>query len=292
MGRRIGAYLLGLLIAAIVVSGLTAAIVFGALRPWTHHTAFGNAKSICSFYNNNGNHGDRTCVSVGDNEYYIVHTNPIVATFFVVYAGWFIIDAVIIEGLAGGKVAKLMLGLRVVRHDGRLVGMPRALLRNILLIIPDQIVVGLVGLVTALVTRGHKRVGDMAAGTYVVDRAMVGHEIVINGAPPGEYTPPRPYAAPPTQPGAGTWGQPPWGQQQPPAQPQQPPAPTPWAPGGAQPTAEPGTPSPTPSPTPESPPRREPVWDQARNTYLWWDDDKHEWLEHDPQSGQWRPLSR
>src|SRR5262249_50983839 len=126
MGRRIGAYLLGLLFAGIIVSGVTAAIVFGAERPWTHHTTvplgYRDAHAFCSQYNsNNQNHND-TCVAVNDTEYYLVNPNPIFATFFAVYAGWFIIDAVIIEGLAGGKIGKLLFGLRVVRPDGRLVG--------------------------------------------------------------------------------------------------------------------------------------------------------------------------
>jgi uncharacterized RDD family membrane protein YckC len=85
----------------------------------------------------------------------------------------------VVAGLTGASLGKLLVGIRVVSEDGSIVGVPRSLLRGLLWFVDIVIV----GLVLALTTRGHRRLGDMAAGTYVVTKHAVGSPIVIPAAP-------------------------------------------------------------------------------------------------------------
>jgi hypothetical protein len=164
-----------------------------------------------------------------------------------------------------------------------------------LLLFVDEFFCGLVGLITVLATHPHRRVGDMAAGTYVVSTADVGRPIV--GAPSytGAYAPPaaggwqpapgqpawgtppptgaQPWgAAPPTdQPTWGatppaTWGAPPPAPEQPAQWSAPPPAPEKagWAAPPAPPSPSPAAPPPSaPSPAPGSSPGNESWWDKA-----------------------------
>ncbi|MEO9223614.1 MAG: RDD family protein, partial [Acidimicrobiales bacterium] len=139
----------------------------------------------------------------------------------------------------------------VVRERGERCGIGWAFIRNLLLIIPDGILWGIVGLIVALTNENKQRVGDLAAGTYVVDKGAVGHPVLR--APAGFAG----YGAP----GQAFYGQP--------GQPAQPPS---------QPAA--------------TSPVSQPQWDQARNTYIWWDPQQQQWLEHDQASDQWRPISQ
>jgi uncharacterized RDD family membrane protein YckC len=189
--------------------------------------------------------------------------------FSLVY--WFAI-AGLLQGATGATFGKHMVGLRVVDHDGNICGMGKAILRTVI----GYFEVGfcfLIGGITALATRPHRRIGDFAAGTYVVAKESVGRPI---GAPQsaGAYPPPwnppgggwgPPAGGPPPAWGAPTqtpapgWGTPApapspgWGQ--PPEQ-QTPPAETPRAWGTPAPD-EPAT-QPTPTPQPDPTPAAEP----------------------------------
>src|SRR3546814_18146228 len=86
------------------------------------------------------------------------------------------------------------LPIGVVGEDGRAPGLGKALLRWVLWVLDGfPYVLPLVGGIVALTTVGHRRVGDMAAKTFVVDRGAMGSPIVVPGltAPP----PPPGYAA-------------------------------------------------------------------------------------------------
>jgi uncharacterized RDD family membrane protein YckC len=148
-----------------------------------------------------------------------------------------VVNHVFLQGITGATVGKLMTGLRVVDVQGGRCGIPRALVRWVLLFV-DQLFCALVGLISVFTTHPHRRVGDMVANTYVVATADVGRPVL---PPPPAYAPV--YAQPgyahegygawqPPQAGAPAWGNQPatpawgephptaWGAQPQPAQPQ------------------------------------------------------------------------
>jgi len=100
---------------------------------------------------------------------------------------------VIFQGLVGASIGKLALGLRVVRRDGSLAGVGRSAVRTLLWVL-DAIVFGfpVVGGVFMLESKGHRRLGDMTAATYVVDKSAVGRPVLLDGElPPVEASPDR-----------------------------------------------------------------------------------------------------
>ena len=120
----------------------------------------------------------------------------------------------------------------------------------------------LVGLVTGLAVSGHRRVGDLVAGTFVVDK----HQVGLPPQVPGVTTTTASFGHPGAYPQAGApWGQPvgpmpgaaqPWGV--PPGSPGTPGAPPPWAaPPGAVP---PHVPGPPPWGAPTGAPPAAPLW--------------------------------
>jgi uncharacterized RDD family membrane protein YckC len=74
---------------------------------------------------------------------------------------------VVMEALFGATVGKLLLKLRVVKADGSLIGWREAIVRNVLRIV-DGLALYLVGFIVVCVTEKRQRVGDMAAGTFVI----------------------------------------------------------------------------------------------------------------------------
>jgi uncharacterized RDD family membrane protein YckC len=89
----------------------------------------------------------------------------LLVVFFLTAYGYFLVGEVLGHGQTWGK---RWMGLRVVRDDGSRVRFGDSVIRNLLRladILPGNYVVGMVSI---LVTRQHKRLGDMAAGTVVV----------------------------------------------------------------------------------------------------------------------------
>src|SRR4029079_11025816 len=80
--------------------------------------------------------------------------------------GFYVLNWWLLQGLAGGSIGKLLLGLRVVGCDGRRAGLGRVALRTLLLIV-DAGFCWIPGLVSAFSTKGHRRIGDLAAQTLV-----------------------------------------------------------------------------------------------------------------------------
>jgi uncharacterized RDD family membrane protein YckC len=179
---------------------------------------------------------------------------------------------VVLQGITGWSPGKLLLGLRVQREDGRKPGFLKALGRWALWIVDlfPYVIPGLTGLIVALSTPGHKRIGDYGARTFVVKRAAAGSRLTIGdsghlivGELAASAAVPA-WAPPPAAPGAPTgWG---------PAV--DPTAPTPAPPTTAVPTA--------PSPTTEGP-----QWDDARGTYIQWDPEQGKWMQWDEGFKAW-----
>jgi uncharacterized RDD family membrane protein YckC len=140
---------------------------------------------------------------------------------------------VILQGLTGFTPGKLLTGIRNVREDGRAPGLLKAFVRWLLWIVDGfPYIFPLVGLITALSTPGHRRVGDMAAKTFVVRTSAKGSPILVPGmtAPvvPAYAGAPGGWSAPP--PPGGSWAPPP---------PQGPPPQGPPPQGAPQPTSDP-----------------------------------------------------
>lgn len=74
------------------------------------------------------------------------------------------------EGLTGRTLGKWALGLKVVRRDGQLPGLGKALLRTLLRLVEVNpfLLGGLIAGVVVLASKNRQRLGDMVADTYVV----------------------------------------------------------------------------------------------------------------------------
>ena len=195
MGRRIAAWFIDIVPTFVAI--ILGYIVFiGAATKIT-----GVPTDYCTFEPRATN---TACIQVGNTAY--IGTRDDVRAAFTVGGLVYLIGALnlfVVQGLTGATVGKHMLGLRVVRADGSVAGFGANAGRTLLLIV-DQFFCALVGLITALVTHPHRRVGDMAAGTFVVGKEAVGTPIgsQTGTAYPQSWAPPSP--------GTG-WGPPPAG---------------------------------------------------------------------------------
>lgn len=125
---------------------------------------------------------------------------------------------VLLQGVTGGSPGKLLTGVRVVDEHGRPAGVGKSLGRTLLWVVDGAPwIVPFVGPIVALTSTGHRRVGDMAAGTYVVGAASVGRPVRADGLAPPEGSTwttrppswpgsPPPSAGPPPAPDAGRAG--------------------------------------------------------------------------------------
>lgn len=155
------------------------------------------------------------CFSTGDTVRYATGGDAaaIILPSVLVWLG----NAVAIQGATGASIGKHVMRLRVVNGDGSPHGILKALGRWAMLVVDNQPCgIPIVGFVCALASRGHRRVGDMVLGTYVVDKAAAGHPVLAAKAGPGPYGgygappppgwPPAPAGAPgrpPPPPGGG-----------------------------------------------------------------------------------------
>ena len=85
-----------------------------------------------------------------------------------------ILNHVVLQGATGATVGKFITACRVVTPEGGTPGPGRAFIRWILLIVDGISLILPLGLWIAMFSRGHRRLGDMAAGTYVVKARYAG----------------------------------------------------------------------------------------------------------------------
>ncbi len=209
MGRRIAAFLLDLVV---VFAALLITIVI------TGPTRYTDAGS--DFCDSIETGTSNVCVETNGDAYVWTQGEAVAMGLvpFLVGMG----NHLFVEGFAGGTIGKLLVGLRVVREDGRVAGFGRVLVRYLLLLVALGLSIifflgVIVELIVACVTKPHRRIGDRAAGTYVVGKADVGRPV----RRPSTWAT-GPWVAQPqwgTQPGQPTWGPPPGqpGQPGPPA---------------------------------------------------------------------------
>ena len=282
MGKRIGAYIIDAIIGVIIT-----VVVFFSLAD-SFDTPFDpcgqdESPALC-FYT------DGTVIFAEDGD--------AAAVFAASFGTWFIMHAVI-SSLAGGSPGKLMVGLRVVDQEtGQRASWGKNIGRTLLWIVDGQpLGLPLVGLISGVASKGHRRVGDMVAKTLVVDKASLGQPPVVPGltapptggytAQPAGYTPPPPGAYTPPPPGGSTPPPPGSGAAPPPGTP---PAPMGDAISPPDAFAPPVAPPPTPAAEPDG--VSAPKWDVDRNAYIQWDPELSEWMEYDEAAKQWVPISR
>jgi uncharacterized RDD family membrane protein YckC len=76
------------------------------------------------------------------------------------------VNLVVLQGSSGASIGKHVMNLRVVDTDGHDAGLGRAFVRWVLLVVDTLCLI--FGLVVAVITHPHRRVGDFVAGTYVI----------------------------------------------------------------------------------------------------------------------------
>jgi uncharacterized RDD family membrane protein YckC len=101
----------------------------------------------------------------------------------------------VIQGFTGATIGKLICGIRVMREDGQRPGLWRGVVRWVLLIVDDfpYFIPMLTGFIVALSNDRRRRVGDMAASTYVVRTSAAGQPLPALPGPvavPGAVHPP------------------------------------------------------------------------------------------------------
>ncbi len=117
----------------------------------------------------------------------------------IVFWGGTILLLVIVQGLTGRTLGKLVTGIRTVREDGRPPGIAKAFLRWLVWIVDGfPYVVPLLGPILALTTQGHRRLGDMAAKTFVVHASAANVPVRPGGVPGSGSTAAWAGAVPPS----------------------------------------------------------------------------------------------
>jgi uncharacterized RDD family membrane protein YckC len=190
VGRRVAAFL----IDGVIGTAVWAAVFFSMAEKESEYAPkvlTGEIDPDTTVYGN---------IEINDDTYSIVGGDfllflAIVGAFAIVYH-W------ILPGLTGWTPGKLLMGLRIVRPDGRVAGIWRNAVRSLLWIVDyfPYIIPALTGFILALATRGNRRVGDMVADTYVVRASAAGAPIAVDPAVPAGAAPPATWAAP-TPPG-------------------------------------------------------------------------------------------
>lgn len=239
IGRRVLAWLIDVVLAIVLVI-ITASATWESQDVGTSSQAEG----VCDLINE----GDADNICINFDSTVILAEGDDIGTLALVLLIWFAATQVILPALTGASPGKLAVGLRVVdRNSFNKANIGQHLVRWILWVV-DAIACGtpLVAGVVALSSKGHRRVGDLVAGTFVVDRKLLGQPVAVAGANdlPALATPAAPYApsGPPTAP-------PP-----PAAAPPPPPTPTPAPPVAPPVTAPPPSSSPPSASPPSAPP--------------------------------------
>jgi len=300
MGRRTLAWIADVLLyAGIVAAGFASMAEYVDVPPGVAD------EDACDLLEEQNGDLPGGCIATDGTVYLLDTSEAGVQT--VLSLGWFAFF-VVLQGVTGGSPGKLLFGLRVVDQYGNRCGIGKSLGRTLMWAVDAAPwIVPLVGPITAFTSTGHRRVGDLAAGTYVVTSSAVGSPVMPGTAapPPGQ----TPWGAPPpgwgstpptTPPGPSGWSAtstPPApaaahtdagvDAPEPIAAPVPEPAPAPFAAPGA--SGPPPAPAEQPAPTSryELPP---PQWDPARGTYLQWEPNQQAWLQWDAAGQRWKPI--
>lgn len=191
MGSRIAAYIVDLILGLVVIVGLF--LLVGASRFESIDAGSPDAaQRLCREVNGSLttdpdgevviDGDDRVCIAFGSTARVSTadDLNSLQVQLYAASIGFGLFNYVILSAIAGGTLGKLLFGLRVVTARGQRAGLGRNLVRWLLLIV-DAACCFLPGLISSFNSKGHRRIGDMAAGTYVVHRSAEGRLLHIPG---------------------------------------------------------------------------------------------------------------
>jgi len=209
MGRRTLAFV----IDALIGTGLIFIIVAATFTTTEFASALA-AKDMCTqmdFFTNN------VCVSSGSTVW--VGESGDVGMLFGVWGAFVLLNTLLLPGFTGWNLGKLIMGLRVVKQDTfELAGMGPNIGRGVLWVVDAfPWFVPLAGPVLGLATPGHRRIGDLVAKTFVVDKSLVGHPTPVRGigsapaAATHDFSVPPPPGMPPAPPPTSIAPPPPMG---------------------------------------------------------------------------------
>jgi uncharacterized RDD family membrane protein YckC len=171
LGKRYGAFVIDAVISLIVFGAVFFATASTHSRaemlrmPGCHRSANDSSQVECD---------DRAVVTVNDTVYE-AEGGP----YLLVCLAYTLVYFALMEGLAGATLGKLLTGLRVVTPEGQKCGLGRALVRWLVFAVDGPLTLFICGIVTSSVSAGHRRLGDMAAGTYVIGTADVGRPVSV-----------------------------------------------------------------------------------------------------------------
>lgn len=260
VGKRIGAALIDVLI------GLVAGALMFAVN---HDTVDRNILGLELTCDSGGNN---LCFTSGDKIYFAEDGKAAAIYAVVLLVG--LANHVLLQGSTGASIGKKAVGLRVIKKDtGQLASIGPNALRWLVSLF-DIGCCFLIALIMIITTKGHRRLGDMAANTLVVGADSVGVPPVVPGLTAPQFGGPYGTAYPP----AGS-----------PFTPPQAASPTGWPPPAAS-TPPPPT-APPPSVADAAPAANTPTWDPQRNTYVIFDAAQNQWMQWDATGQQWRPIS-
>jgi hypothetical protein len=169
LGRRYGAFLIDAVVCLVVFGALFFATASTHTRaemlrvPGCHLSATDSSQVECD---------NRAVVTVNDTVY---------ETEFGLFAGLSVVFTLlyfaVVEAITGASLGKHLTGLRVVTPEGARPGFGRSLARWALFAVDGPLSLFLCGIITAAVSSGHRRLGDMGANTYVVARTDAGRPL-------------------------------------------------------------------------------------------------------------------
>ena len=111
---------------------------------------------------------NRFVVTLNDTVY-----EPDLAVFFGLSVIFTLFYFGLVEGVFGGSLGKHLTGIRVVTAAGQPIGIPQSLVRWALFAVDGPLSLFLCGIIMSAVGAQHQRLGDRAAGSYVVGTADV-----------------------------------------------------------------------------------------------------------------------
>lgn len=183
MGSRIAAFVVDGIVATLVMAAAFFVLDAGNFQTREFSSRF-DAQRACDFVNQRqvGEGSNGICFVSGSTAR-VMDADDVQSMqvhLWIVAAGFGLLNYVVLTVVAGGTVGKLIFGLRVVTARGQRAGFGRNLVRWLFLIV-DAACCYLPGLLTSFNTKGHRRVGDLVAGTYVVHRSAEGRLLHIPG---------------------------------------------------------------------------------------------------------------
>jgi len=199
MGRRIGAFFID---AALALAVFVLIMLPLATQRTVNETL--DLPGCHRTFNDSGNQvrcDNRVVFQIGDTVYE-ADAGP---TFILDVAFVFLYFG-LLPALAGATLGKALTGIRVVDRQGNRAGLGKSLVRWIIFLVDGPLTLYLCGLITSLASKGHRRLGDMGADTYVVAKSSVGQPVILpSAAPVYAGVPPQPGAPPPPAPAGPQW---------------------------------------------------------------------------------------